>query len=62
MKFYKDILKPIQVINLDESTIFDINNDLTKFVSSSSCLIPNNNTNNGYIMNIRFVNSLTITI
>ena len=58
MKFYKDILKPIQVINLDESTIFDINNDLTKFVSSSSCLIPNNNTNNGYIMNIRFVNYL----
>ena len=58
MKFYKDILKPIQVINLDESTIFDINNDLTKFVSSSSCLIQNNNTNNGYIMNIRFVNYL----
>jgi tetratricopeptide (TPR) repeat protein len=58
MKFYKDILKPIQVIKLDESNIFDINNDLTKFISSSSCLILNNNTNNGYIMNIRFVNYL----
>ena len=57
MKFYKDILKPIQVIKLDESNILDINNDLTKFISSSSCLISNDN-NDGYIMNQRFVNYL----
>ena len=57
MKFYKDILKPIKVIKLDESNILDINNNLTKFVSSSSCLISNNN-NDGYIMNQRFVNYL----
>jgi tetratricopeptide (TPR) repeat protein len=57
MKFYKDILKPTQVINLDESNIFDINNDLVKFISSSSCLIHNDD-KTGYLMNIRFVNYL----
>jgi tetratricopeptide (TPR) repeat protein len=57
MKFYKDILKPIKTINLDKSDILDVNNDLYKFISSSSCLVQNN-TNDGYIMNQRFVNYL----
>jgi glycosyltransferase involved in cell wall biosynthesis len=57
MKFYKDILKPIKTINLDKSDILDVNNDLNKFISSSSCLIPND-TSDGYIMNQRFVNYL----
>jgi glycosyltransferase involved in cell wall biosynthesis len=57
MKFYKDVLKPIKTIHLDKTDILDVNNDLYKFISSSSCLIPNN-TNDGYIMNQRFVNYL----
>jgi tetratricopeptide (TPR) repeat protein len=57
MKFYKNILKPTKTINLDKTDILDVNNDLYKFISSSSCLIQNN-TNDGYIMNQRFVNYL----
>ena len=56
MKFYKDILKPLQVINFDSVSYINVdNNDKTKFYSSSSCLIQNPN-NNGYLMNIRYVN------
>jgi tetratricopeptide (TPR) repeat protein len=59
MKFYKHILKPIHLIILDASKVFDINSEQTKMTSSSSCLISNE-TNDGYIMNQRFVN-YTIT-
>ena len=55
MKFYKDILTPITKINFDHTVIKDINNENIAFHSSSSCLIPKTN-NNGYLMNIRYVN------
>jgi tetratricopeptide (TPR) repeat protein len=64
MKFYKDILKPITKLVLDNKITSNINNELTDLTSSSSCLIPNSNGPNvpngssdaGYHMNIRYVN------
>ena len=59
MKFYKDVLKPTQVINFGNSVVKNINNDNTIFYSSSSCLIPNPfEDKNGYLMNVRYVNYL----
>ena len=55
MKFYKDVLVPIKTINLDSNINISINNVNTGFLSSSSCLIKNPN-QNGYIMNMRYVN------
>ena len=55
MKFYKDILKTTSKIVIDNTIMTNINNEDIKFVSSSSCLIPNNN-NDGYKMNVRYVN------
>jgi tetratricopeptide (TPR) repeat protein len=55
MKFYKDILVPINKIIIDDNIISTINNDPTKIVSSSSCLIPKTS-GDGYHMNIRYVN------
>ena len=55
MKFYKDILTPISKIVLDSTTTSNVNNENVKFVSSSSCLIPNIN-EGGYHANIRYVN------
>lgn len=55
MKFYKHILTPISKINLDDTVVKNIENENIKFNSSSSCLIPNIN-NNGYLLNIRYVN------
>jgi len=55
MKFYKDILKPISKIVLDNTKVLNINNEDVKFISSSSCLIPKMNSD-GYLMNIRYVN------
>jgi tetratricopeptide (TPR) repeat protein len=57
MKFYKHILKPKTNFILDNSIIAEINNENTTFTSSSSCLIKNND-NNGYILNVRYVNYL----
>ena len=54
MKFYKCILTPVTVVNMSNATIKNINNTLTKFNSSSSCLIPNKD--GGYTMNVRYVN------
>ena len=59
MKFYKNILKPTNLIILDSSKVFDINSEQIKMTSSSSSLISNE-ANDGYIMNQRFVN-YTIT-
>jgi tetratricopeptide (TPR) repeat protein len=61
MKFYKDILKPIQTINCDNiinmNINFNNNTNNIKLYSSSSCLIPNiYENNNGYLMNVRYVN------
>ena len=59
MKFYKDILKPTQIINFGNSVVKNINDTNTLFYSSSSCLIPNPfEDKNGYLMNVRYVNYL----
>jgi tetratricopeptide (TPR) repeat protein len=55
MKFYKDILKQKTRVIIDSEMQLNINNENIQFNSSSSCLIPNAN-NDGYKMNVRFVN------
>jgi tetratricopeptide (TPR) repeat protein len=55
MKFYKDILKPIQTVNLTNNFIVSVNGENTSFCSSSSCLIHNEN-KDGYLLNVRYVN------
>jgi len=55
MKFYKDILIQKSKIVFDTTFVSNINNENVPLISSSSCLIPNKN-NDGYHMNIRFVN------
>ena len=55
MKFYKDILNKKSRINIDSVIQLNMNNENITFNSSSSCLIPNAN-NDGYKMNVRFVN------
>jgi hypothetical protein len=55
MKFYKDVLTPMSKFVIDNTSVSTINNEEVKFVSSSSCLIPNIN-KEGYQMNIRYVN------
>jgi hypothetical protein len=57
MKFYKYVLKPSQVINFGNSVSKNINNENIIFYSSSASLI-NNPYDNGYLMNIRYVNYL----
>lgn len=52
-KFYDNKLQSTKIIELSNSFEKKINNVLTNFVSSSSCMIPNNN---GYSMNLRYVN------
>jgi tetratricopeptide (TPR) repeat protein len=57
MKFYKYILTPSSRIIFDDINSAIINNDATKFYSSSSCLLPVNESNPvKYIMNVRYVN------
>jgi len=53
MKFYKDILKPLAVINYSSSFEHDIANKKRNMNSSSTSIIPYNN---GYLMNMRYVN------
>jgi tetratricopeptide (TPR) repeat protein len=55
MKFYKDVLTPIKVINLDTKINILINHENTSLTSSSSCMIPHAN-KKGYILNVRHVN------
>ena len=55
MKFYKDILNQSSKIILDNKITHMINNENTELTSSSSCLIPNKNSD-GYLINIRYVN------
>jgi len=59
MKFYKDVLSKKSRMAFDNTITSVINNEHINLVSSSSCLIPNKN-DNGYKMNIRYVN-YTIT-
>ena len=55
LKFYKDILQSKHKIIMDNSIEVPINNEKTKMLSSSSCLIKNVD-GNGYKLNIRYVN------
>ena len=55
MKFYKDVLRQTSRIIVDNKMVSNIHNENVTFNSSSSCLIPNKNSD-GYHMNIRFVN------
>jgi len=54
MKFYKDILVPVSKTIMDDSLVYEINGQPTKFTSSSSCMIPL--VDGGYHMNVRYVN------
>jgi len=53
MKFYKDMLKPLNVLNLSSTINHEIANKNRSFNSSSSSIISNEN---GYLMNVRYVN------
>jgi len=55
MKFYKDILNQSEKKVFDKEFIYNIKEEPINFNSSSSCLIPSG-INNGYIMNVRYVN------
>jgi tetratricopeptide (TPR) repeat protein len=55
MKFYKDVLTPIKVINLDNAVNVLINGENTLLTSSSSCMIQHANKKD-YILNVRYVN------
>jgi tetratricopeptide (TPR) repeat protein len=55
MKFYKDVLTPIKKQEFGFSFNRKINDELYKFNSSSSCIIPNS-TGDGYLFNVRLVN------
>ena len=55
MKFYKQILQKKYLFNADSNINSLINGENIKFNSSSSCLIKNP-FNDGYLMNIRYVN------
>jgi tetratricopeptide (TPR) repeat protein len=57
MKFYKDILQLKSKFILDNSILSEINGNKILLTSSSSCLIQNNQ-NNGYLLNVRYVNYL----
>jgi tetratricopeptide (TPR) repeat protein len=57
MKFYKDCLKPMTKVNLDNSVEINLNGVETKFYSTSSCIIQNpDKSKNSYLMNVRYVN------
>ena len=55
MKFYKDILIQKKKIIMDNTITSNINNENMTLKSSSSCLLLNVD-NNGYKMNVRYVN------
>ena len=56
-KFYSQLLIPHLLIDFSNEIDIPIGKELTKFRSSSSCLIPNKNKNkDGYLLNIRYVN------
>jgi glycosyltransferase involved in cell wall biosynthesis len=54
MKFYKDVLKPNYVIDLDYTANYPVGNRDVKFYSSSSSILPKKS-GDGYYMNIRCV-------
>jgi hypothetical protein len=55
MKFYNHVLEKKSLYDLDNTTITSVNGEAIEFVSSSSCLIKKPD-NNGYFLNVRYVN------
>jgi hypothetical protein len=55
MKYYKQILQKKFLYNFDSNILFEINGENNKLLSSSSSLIKNP-INDGYLLNIRYVN------
>jgi len=55
MKFYKDVLVPLEKIDMTFSLEYLLDGSLIPFYSSSNCIVPNAN-NKGYEMNVRLVN------
>jgi tetratricopeptide (TPR) repeat protein len=55
MKFYNHVLDKKSIYDLDNTTITNVNGEAIEFVSSSSCLIKKPD-NNGYFLNVRYVN------
>ena len=58
-KFYCQVLKPQILVDFTNELDINMDNVLTKFRSSSSCLILNNtgnDTSKGYLLNVRYVN------
>lgn len=55
MKFYKDVLVPLEHIDMSFSMQYLVNGHMDTFYSSSNCIIPNNY-GTGYDMNVRLVN------
>ena len=57
MKYYKDILSPVMVLDLSSKIDVLIGGKNRPFTSSSTCLIPDvDAASGGYTLNIRFVN------
>jgi tetratricopeptide (TPR) repeat protein len=54
-KFYATVLKPLMLVDYTNEMEVVMDNVMTKFRSSSSCLIPNKN-KDGYLLNVRYVN------
>jgi glycosyltransferase involved in cell wall biosynthesis len=55
MKFYKQILQKKNILSYDNSITSLINNENVKLLSSSSCLLKKP-TNDGFYLNVRYVN------
>ena len=55
LKFYKNTIESVKVIDLTNQCIFSLNEEYTLFNSSSSCLLKNEE-KNGYLLNVRYVN------
>ena len=55
LKFYKVLIRPIHTLCFDDKIRLVVNNEDILFTSSSSCLISNMK-NDGYYLNIRYVN------
>lgn len=55
-KFYKNILTELYCYEYNNTSLQVIKNKQVLFTSSSSCVIPDPYENNGYLLNVRYVN------
>jgi len=55
-KFYSQVLKPSKIIDFTNKLELPVADESFPFWSSSSCLIPKTNKEEGYILNTRYVN------